>query len=81
MLKFNSQNKYSHLKLIILDYMGTFYGSKGIKATALKFQHNKAHIYMNLNVFTFNKVYLSIRISSSMHLVIFVAPTFHFIKT
>ena len=60
--------------------LGTFYRSKGIKATALKFQHIKAHIYMKLNVFTFT-LYLSIRISSSMHLVIFVAPTFHFIKT
>ena len=35
---------------------------------------------MKLNVFIFNNVYLSIRISPSMHLVIFVAPTFHFIR-
>ena len=81
MLKFNSQNKYSHLKLIILDCIGTFYRSKGIKATALKFQHIKVHIYMKLIIFTFSDVYISIRISSSMHLVILVAPTFHFIKT
>ena len=60
--------------------MGTFYRSKGIKATALIFSIFKAHIYMKLNVFTFNNVYLSIRIYSSIHLVIFAAPTFHFIK-
>ena len=30
---------------------------------------------------SFNNVYLSIRISSLMHLVIFEVPTFHFIKT
>ena len=60
--------------------MDTFYRSKSIKATALNFRIilDKAHIYMKLNVFNFNNVYLSIRISSSMHLVIFVAPIFHF---
>ena len=75
------QNKYSHLKLIILDCMGTFYRSKGTKATALNFSIFKAHISMKLNVFTFNNVYLSIRIYSSINIVIFAAPTFHFVKT
>ena len=60
--------------------MGTFYRSKGIKATALNFSIFKGHIYMKLNVFTVNNVYLSIRIYSSLHLVIFAAPIFHFIK-
>ena len=32
LLKFNSQDKYSHLELIILDCMGGSYRSKGIKA-------------------------------------------------
>ena len=36
---------------------------------------------MKLNAFTFYNVYVSIRIPSSMHLVIFVAPTFNLIKT
>ena len=37
LLKFNSQNKYSHLKLIILDCMVNFYRSKGLTDTALNF--------------------------------------------
>ena len=41
----------------------------------------KAHVNIKLNVFTLNNVYLSIRLSSSLHLVIFVAPSFHFINT
>ena len=80
MLKFNSQNKFIHLKLIILGCMGTFYRSKGIKATALNFSIFKGHIYMKLNVFIYNNVYLSIIIYSSLHFVIFAAPIFHFIK-
>ena len=61
--------------------MGAFYRSKGIKTTTLNFIIViKAHIYMKLN-FTLNNVYLSIRKTSSMHLVMFVAPTFHLIKT
>ena len=39
LLKFNSQNKYSHLKLIILDCIGTFYSPKGIKSNSLEFRH------------------------------------------
>ena len=37
LLKFNSLNKYIHLKLIILDCMVNFYRSKGLTATALNF--------------------------------------------
>ena len=35
---------------------------------------------MKLNVFTFNNVYLSIKIYSSIHLVIFAAPIFKALK-
>ena len=35
---------------------------------------------MNLNVFTFNNVYISIKIYSSIHLVIFAAPIFKALK-
>ena len=62
--------------------MGTVLPLRRYKSHSLEFKHIKAHIYMMLNVFTFNNVYLSIlRISSFMHLVIVVSPTFHFIKT
>ena len=63
---------------------GTFYRLKGTKATAFNFSilnYYGTHLHSKLNDFTFNNVYLSIRISSSMHLVIFVAHSFHFIKT
>ena len=76
-MSFRSLNKYSHLKLIILYFMGILYHSKGIKATALKFS---THLH-EVKCFYLNNVYLSIRISSCMHLVIVVAQTFHFIKT
>ena len=53
----------------MLDFMGTctFCCAKSIKAMAVE----------KLNVFTFYYVYPSIRISFSMHLVIFVVATFH----
>ena len=35
---------------------------------------------MKLNVFTFNNVYISIKIYSSIHLVIFAAPIFKALK-
>ena len=35
---------------------------------------------MKLNVFTFNSVYISIKIYSSIHLVIFAAPIFKALK-
>ena len=49
------------------------------KNHSLEFQHIKAHIYCSYQ--SFNNVYLSISISSLVHLLIFEAPTFHFIKT
>ena len=36
--------------------------------------------HLQLNVFTFNNVYLSIKIYSSIHLVIFAAPIFQALK-
>ena len=73
--------------------MGTFYRSKGIKATALNYSIFKIATvgevnviavlgtHLQLNVFTFNNhVYLSIKIHSSIHLVIFVAPIFKTLK-
>ena len=36
--------------------------------------------HLQLNVFTFNNVYLSIKIYSSIHLVIFAAPIFKALK-
>ena len=65
----------------LFRFYGYFLPFKRYKSHSLEFQHIKAHMYKKLNVFTFNTVYLSIRISSSMQLVIFVASTFHLIET
>ena len=57
LLKFNSQNKYIHLKLIILDCMVNFYRSKGLTATALNFSILR-HTFTRSYFFFFNNVYL-----------------------